>query len=106
MPKESTKVSKRSAKTAGDDDKKKKRAKDPNAPKRGLSAYMFFSQENRQKVKDENKDASFGTIGKILGEKWKNMSDEEKKPYIEKAEADKKRYEEEKAAAEKNKADE
>ncbi|CDS10408.1 hypothetical protein LRAMOSA03084 [Lichtheimia ramosa] len=69
-------------------------------PKRSLSAYMFFSQANRQKVKDENPDASFGTIGKILGEKWKNMTDEEKKPYVEKAEEDKKRYEAEKAVSE------
>ncbi|KAG0165867.1 Non-histone chromosomal protein 6 [Apophysomyces sp. BC1034] len=99
MPKESTKVSKRNAKASGDEDKKKKRAKDPNAPKRGLSAYMFFSQDNRQKVKEENQDATFGTIGKILGEKWKNMSDEEKKPYVEKAKVDKERYESEKAAA-------
>ncbi|KAI8882466.1 high mobility group box, partial [Backusella circina FSU 941] len=81
------------------EDKKKRRSKkDPNAPKRGLSAYMFFSQDQRATVKAENPDASFGQIGKILGEKWKSMDDNEKKPYTEKAEADKKRYEEEKAA--------
>ena len=27
---------------------------DPNAPKRGLSAYMFFANENREKVREEN----------------------------------------------------
>ncbi|KAI8982413.1 high mobility group box domain-containing protein [Mycotypha africana] len=91
MPKEPTK------KRADPEDKKKRRAKkDPNAPKRGLSAYMFFSQEKRAEVKAENPEASFGQIGKILGEKWKAMSDEEKKPYNDKAEADKKRYEAEK----------
>lgn len=47
MPKE---TSKRSSKG----EKKK------TGPKRSLSAYMFFSQANRQKVKDENPDASFG----------------------------------------------
>ncbi|KAI7898173.1 high mobility group box domain-containing protein [Cokeromyces recurvatus] len=59
---------------------------------------MFFSQEKRASVKEENPEATFGQIGKILGEKWKAMSDEEKKPYVQKAEADKKRYESEKAA--------
>ncbi|KAI8149163.1 high mobility group box domain-containing protein [Fennellomyces sp. T-0311] len=99
MPKESksgdAKVSKRAAAAAPE--KKKRGKKDPNAPKRGLSAYMFFSQETRTKVQQENPDAAFGQIGKILGDKWKNMTDEEKKPYVEKAQEDKKRYEAEKA---------
>lgn len=33
---------------------------DPNAPKRGLSAYMFFANENRDKVREENPGISFG----------------------------------------------
>ncbi|KAI9321336.1 high mobility group box domain-containing protein [Dichotomocladium elegans] len=91
MPKESSKDSKRNASKA--DGKK-----DKSGPKRGLSAYMFFSQEMRQTVKEENPDASFGAIGRILGEKWKAMSEAEKAPFVAKAEADKKRYEAEKAA--------
>lgn len=34
----------------------------------------------------------------MLGEKWKNLSEKQKAPYEAKAAADKKRYEEEKAA--------
>lgn len=34
----------------------------------------------------------------MLGEKWKGLSDKQKGPYEAKAAADKKRYEEEKAA--------
>jgi hypothetical protein len=34
--------------------------KDPNAPKRPLSAYMFFSQDWRERIKAENPDAGFG----------------------------------------------
>lgn len=36
---------------------------DPNAPKRGLSAYMFFANEQRDKVREENPGIKFG--------KWK-----------------------------------
>lgn len=36
---------------------------DPNAPKRGLSAYMFFANENREKVREENPGISFGKTG-------------------------------------------
>lgn len=39
-----------------------------------------------------------GEVGKLLGEKWKALTDKQKTPYEAKAAADKKRYEEEKAA--------
>lgn len=39
---------------------KTKKAKDPDAPKRPLSAYMFFSQDQRATVKEDNPDATFG----------------------------------------------
>ncbi|KAG2185786.1 hypothetical protein INT43_002223 [Umbelopsis isabellina] len=96
MPKDSKKDTKTTKRNA-DDGKKRRAKKDPNAPKRGLSAYMFFSQELRQKVKEDNPEASFGQIGKILGDKWKEMDDSDKAPFAAKAEADKKRYEKEKA---------
>jgi HMG (high mobility group) box len=37
-----------------------KAKKDKNAPKRALSAYMFFSQDWRERIKSENPDAGFG----------------------------------------------
>ncbi|GAA5862053.1 hypothetical protein JCM3774_006153 [Rhodotorula dairenensis] len=72
--------------------------KDPNAPKRPLSAYMLFSQDKRAEVKEEKPDVSFGEIGKILGAKWKEADENERKPYEDKAAAEKVRYEKEKAA--------
>lgn len=41
---------------------KKKAKKDPNAPKKALSSYMIYMSENRERVKDENPDASFGDL--------------------------------------------
>ncbi|KAF9238324.1 high mobility group box domain-containing protein, partial [Melanogaster broomeanus] len=67
-------------------------------PKRALSAYMFFSQDWRERIKTENPDAGFGEVGKLLGAKWKELDEEEKKPYIELAAKDKTRAEEEKAS--------
>ncbi|KAJ5332083.1 High mobility group superfamily [Penicillium brevicompactum] len=78
--------------------RQQRRKKDPNAPKRGLSAYMFFANDNRDKVREENPGISFGQVGKQLGDKWKALSETDRKPYDEKAAKDKKRYEEEKAA--------
>lgn len=78
--------------------RKETKKKDPNAPKRSLSAYMFFANEERENVRNDNPGISFGQVGRVLGERWKALSEAEKKPYEQKAEADKKRYEEEKAA--------
>jgi structure-specific recognition protein 1 len=52
--------------------------KDPNAPKKALSPYMFFTQEHREIIKEENPGIGFGEVAKKLGAKWKSMSDEDK----------------------------
>jgi hypothetical protein len=76
----------------------RKAKKDASKPKRALSAYMFFVQDWRERIKAENPDAGFGDIGRLLGAKWKEMTDSEKKPYEAKALADKGRAAKEKAA--------
>jgi hypothetical protein len=57
--KKSRKMAK-AAKTSGDKKTKKVLKKDPDAPKRALSAFMLYSQEQRPIVKKENPDAAFG----------------------------------------------
>ncbi|GHJ84630.1 hypothetical protein NliqN6_1032 [Naganishia liquefaciens] len=59
--------------------KKAKSKKDPNAPKRAMSAFMFYSMAQRDNVKNANPDLSFGEIGKQLGEQWRNLTPEEKR---------------------------
>lgn len=90
MPKEGTTARPRKAKEGS-----RKKQKDPNAPKRALSAYMFFANDSRETVRTENPGVTFGQIGRLLGEKWKSLSAEEKEPFEAKAAADKKRYESE-----------
>ncbi|XP_071706144.1 FACT complex subunit SSRP1-like [Rutidosis leptorrhynchoides] len=83
----------------GDDDGSKKRRpkkkKDPNAPKKAMSAFMYFSQIERQNVKRDNPSISFQEMGRVLGERWNKLSAGEKEPYEAKAQVDKKRYKDE-----------
>lgn len=58
---------------------------------------MFFANDQRDTVREENPGISFGQVGKVLGDKWKALSEKQRAPYDAKAAADKKRYEEEKA---------
>ncbi|KAG5226882.1 FACT complex [Salix suchowensis] len=87
-------VTKRKSKDGEESQKKRKpkKKKDPNAPKRSKSAYMFFSQMERENVRKSNPGIVFGEIAKALADKWNAMTAEEKEPYEEMARDDKKRY--------------
>ena len=74
---------------------KEKKKKDPNAPKKPLSSFMLFSQAQRSVIKQENPDASFGEMGKLIGNKWKEIDEKEKAKYQELADKDKIRYQKE-----------
>lgn len=66
--------------------------RDPNRPKRNMSAFMFYSQFRRPQLKAEDADRPFGEYAKIIGEEWRSMGDNQKKPYEKQAAKDKKRY--------------
>merc|ERR1711963_1355668 len=55
--------------------------KDPNAPKKPLSAYFLFSQEERLKVKVENPDYSITEVAKELGKRWATLNPDIKGSY-------------------------
>jgi len=61
--------------------KPKKASAKKGGSKKKLTGFMLFSKENREKVKAENPDITFGQIGKKLGEMWRALSDEEKAEY-------------------------
>jgi len=82
-----------SAKKAATKTKKAKKEKDPNKPKRPMSAFVLFGQDNRERIKKENPAATFGEVGKLLGEEWSKASDAQKKKYIALYEQSKKEYE-------------
>jgi len=72
-----------------------KKERDPNKPKRALSAFFFYAADERPTVRGLNPDFSVGEVAKELGRKWNELKDDEKKPYEKKAEADRARYSEE-----------
>jgi hypothetical protein len=76
--------------------RKQRKKKDKNAPKRALSAFMFFSNDIRDTVKREMPELEFLQISSEIGRRWKVITDEDRRPYDELAAADKKRYAEEK----------
>ncbi|GJM94804.1 hypothetical protein PR202_ga11483 [Eleusine coracana subsp. coracana] len=78
--------------------KPKKKKKDPNAPKRAIAPFMYFSKAERANIKSSNPELATTEIAKKLGEKWQKMTAEEKQPYVEQSQADKQRYAEESAA--------
>ena len=87
----------RASSTVSETDSNKKRKRDPNQPKRGASAYTFYLKEQRHIVQEKNSDKGFSEISKILGQQWKDLSDEDRKKYDDMSGQDKKRYEEEMA---------
>jgi hypothetical protein len=82
----------------------RKPLKDPNAPKRGKSSYLFFCQAERASVKESLGDDSKATnVTRELGVRWNKLKCNKKKvkqlnKYKKLAENDKKRYEVEKSA--------
>ena len=82
---------------SGYEDSKAKKKKDPNLPKRATSAFMFYSAKIRPIIKEENPDIKFTEMGKVIGEKWRELSAEDKKEFEVMANKDKQRYSDEMA---------
>jgi len=76
--------------------KRAKKQKDPNAPKRFMTAFFWFSQDERANVKADNPDAKgLGGVAKVLGRLWQDMDPQRKKRYEELAQKDRARYDKE-----------
>jgi hypothetical protein len=62
------------------------------APKRPMTAYFLFAKESHQDFKDAYPQATVVQLAKHKGAAWKEMSAEEKRPFVQRAEALKKQY--------------
>ena len=75
-----------------------KKVKDPNMPKRHLSAYLYYAAERRPELKKEDPTMPFGDLTKQIAAEWTHLKKNGKtKEYDDLASLDKERYEKEMA---------
>ncbi|KAK1378155.1 High mobility group B protein 6 [Heracleum sosnowskyi] len=75
-------------KTKEDRQKKQKAEKkivDPNKPKRPASSFFLFSKEARKTISEERPGINNSTLNALISVKWKEISQEEKQLWNEKA---------------------
>jgi len=61
----------------------KRPKKDPNAPKKPMTAYFAWMNENRPRIKEEHPNASLGEIAKVAGSEWKEVDPDVKAEFEE-----------------------
>lgn len=62
-------------------EEKKKRRKDPDAPKKAKTAYNFFVQQRSDQLRQKHPDKPMNEIMKLIGAEWRGLSDREKQPF-------------------------
>ena len=70
-----------------------KPARDVNKPKRPGTAFMLFMVDFRKEVAGREPEGGVAALAKLGGERWRNMTDEEKKPYVDQQNECKIKYE-------------
>lgn len=68
------------------------KSRDPNAPKRNLSAYLLYQNAMRDQFKAMNPGMTFGQLAKYTSAMYSEMPPAEKEAWVARAEADKARY--------------
>jgi len=68
---------------------------DAAKPKGVMTAFNYYAKHARKLVYEEYDNAlPNNDLNKILGRRWKELSEDEKAPFLEEAEGDRKRYQE------------
>jgi len=70
----------------------KRAKKDPDAPKRPMSAFLYYSQQKRSLIKQQNPGLKNTEISRVLGQMWKNAAPEERTPHIDHEKAEREKY--------------
>lgn len=75
-------------------EKVQKRKKDPNAPKRPLTAYLFFCQKHREILTKKHPDLKAPEVTSRLGAEWKKADKKARAPFEKMAKKAKEDYNE------------
>jgi len=66
--------------------------KDPNAPKKPMSAYILYSNSRRAAVREENPGMKFGQITQTIAAQFRTLEGKEKRIWEKKSTKEKERY--------------
>lgn len=58
--------------------RKDKVAKDPDAPKKPITSYLFFQEAKRKELSAKHPELPYKEVLKLLGVEWRSMSDADK----------------------------
>lgn len=83
---------------------KKKSKKDPNRPKKPMTAFLLYAASRRSAIKENNPEMKVTDISKELGKEWREMAKKSKTTFIKKAGTLKNKYDKAKAKYLKEKA--
>lgn len=72
--------------------KKKKKKKKKSSVKRPRTSFMFYFKAIRPSIVEGNPDLGLAEVSKAVSVRWKAISEEEKKEYVEMNKQDKERY--------------
>jgi hypothetical protein len=70
----------------------RRRKKDPDMPRRNMSAFMFYSLEKRPGIKALNPDFGVGKLAQSLAKTWNVLPTTDRAPFASMALKDKERY--------------
>lgn len=70
-----------------------KPARDVNKPKRPGTAFMLFMADFRKEMAGKEPEGGVAALAKLGGERWRGMSEEDKRPYVERQNEEKMKYE-------------